>query len=125
MTTISVELPDEVAGRVAPIAQYLPQLRSFALDLIGYPEGESTAVQRTYPVLAEALDFLSSAPASADIIAFKFSPAVQFHLERLLASHRERPLAPQERAELDSYQQINHLLILLKARARAASSLTN
>jgi hypothetical protein len=46
-------------------------------------------------------------------------------LELLLDKNREESLTAAETAELDTYQQINHLFILLKARARQTLSTSN
>ena len=68
------------------------------------------------------MDFLVSRPTPEQIIAFKVSPAAQARLESLLDKNREDELTDDELAELDTYEQINHLLILLKAHARSTQS---
>jgi len=73
-----------------------------------------------FPVFTELIEFLVHAPSYTEIIAFKVSAEVQERLEALLDANRERILSPLEQAELDAYQQVDHLMILLKARARQA-----
>ena len=75
---------------------------------------------QTLPPAQEALDFLLNRPTPEQIITFKSSPAAQARLEDLLAQNREGPLSEAETFELETYQQVNHFLILLKAHARAA-----
>ena len=48
--------------------------------------------------------------------------AAQARLEALLDTHREEGLTAEETAELEVYAQVNHLLLLLKARARLATT---
>jgi len=50
------------------------------------------------------------------------SPTTQARLEELLAKNSEDGLSEEETAELDVYEQINHIMILLKARARTLLS---
>lgn len=51
------------------------------------------------------------------MIAFHASEAAQERLRYLLDANRQGILTPEERAELDEASQINHFVILLKARA--------
>ncbi|WP_013325778.1 hypothetical protein [Gloeothece verrucosa] len=68
-------------------------------------------------IYAEVLDFLLHSPTKNEIIAFKVSPQAQERLRTLLEKNRESALTPLETAELDTYQQLEHLMILLKAHA--------
>lgn len=72
------------------------------------------------PPAAETLDFLLSRPTPEEIIRFKASKTAQLRLEKLLEKNREDRLNEEETLELDVYQQVNHFMILLKARARSA-----
>jgi hypothetical protein len=63
------------------------------------------------------LDFLLTAPSPQEMIAFHASEAAQERLRYLLDANRQGILTPEERAELDEASQINHFVILLKARA--------
>jgi hypothetical protein len=78
----------------------------------------SHSVERTNPVFAETLDFLASRPTLEHIVAFKASAVMQQRLEELLDKNREEGLTEAEEAELDAYEQVNDLMILLKAHAR-------
>ncbi len=125
MTTITLEVPDELAGRLASLQTHLPQLLTFALDLLGTPSNMPSLLNVNSPVLTEIIDFLARGPSSTDLLAYKVSPQAQTRLEELLDTKREEGLTPQEAAELDTYQQVNHLLILLKACARIALTSSN
>lgn len=125
MKTITVDVPDELAGRLASVQAQLPGLLSFALDLLGIESATSTYPTQNFPILREMIDFLVQGPSYSQIIKFKISPDAQERLEELLEINREGALSLQEQAELDVYQQVDHFMILLKARARKALASAN
>lgn len=126
MTTITLEVPDELAARINPIREQLPDLINKALRLSEEEKAIAEIPLKSNPaVLAETLDFLASGPTPEQIIAHKVSPAVQDRLEELLDKNREQLLTEEEEDELDTYEQVDHLMILLKARARAMNAQTN
>jgi hypothetical protein len=127
MTTITVEVSDELATRLAPHAKQLPTLLPVALDLLLTQASEAAEVvtNTEYPLLHEVMDFLLSRPTPNDILAFRVSATAQERLEALLDKNREDHLTPNEMAELETYSQINHLLILLKAQAQRLSPVSN
>jgi hypothetical protein len=69
----------------------------------------------------EIIRFLASGPKPQDIIAFRPSKAHVARSRELLAKNRERNLTPEEQAEIDEIEHINHLMILLKIEARKSS----
>lgn len=122
MTTITVEVPDEVAARITPLRDRLPDLIAQAVEElpIGQPPN-AVHLSSTYPVFDEMLDFLASGPTSRQIVEHKVSPVLQERLEELLDKNREEGLTDAEQAELDAFRRVNHVMILLKARARRAA----
>ena len=124
MTTISFDIPDELAVQLMPIQQQLPRALSLAINLLGESATENSQLEGA-PILDEIITFLLSQPSHADMIRYKVSPQVQSRLEELLDKNRETALSASEQAELNSYRQANHLLILLKSRARAATATSN
>ena len=65
----------------------------------------------------EVLAFLLAAPTPQQIIDFHASELAQERLRYLLDANREGILSPAERAELDEASQMNHFIMLLKAKA--------
>ena len=122
MAELTIQIPDELATRLEPLRERLPQL---LLELLEAPSmkastlGERTtsANAPTTSVYAEVLDFLLQRPTPNEIAAFKVSSQVQERLRTLLEKNREATLNAEEMAELDVYEQLEHLMILLKARA--------
>ena len=69
-------------------------------------------------LFTEMIDFLSSTPTPADIIAFKPSEGLEQRLHDLLQRNREDRLTGEDRAELDEFLRMNHFMNMLKIRAR-------
>ncbi|MEJ7708341.1 MAG: hypothetical protein WKF84_00390 [Pyrinomonadaceae bacterium] len=124
MTTITLEVPDELAARLAPLRDQLPGLISQALELRSAEKAaKGVEQQMSHPVFVETLDFLASGPTPEQIMAFKASSAAQERLDDLLDKNREEGLTEDEEADLDVYEQVNDLMILLKAHTRTVQAL--
>ena len=123
MTTITIEVPDELAMRLGSLGSRLPDVLAQLLETSS-GERMSDAVKRaaTHPVYREMIDFLATAPGPAQIVDFKISAAAQDRLEDLLEKNREQRLTDAESTELDVYQLVHHSLIELKAHARLSQS---
>lgn len=68
----------------------------------------------------EVLDFLLTAPSPQDIIKFHASEQAQERLRYLLDANRNGTLTEAETTELNEAQYANHMVIMLKAKARKA-----
>jgi hypothetical protein len=120
---LTIQIPDELAQRLEPLQNRLPELLWRLLDI---EPGQTTqqplvsAETINIPeVYQEVLDFLLKRPTPEEIIAFKVSEQAQRRLQALLEKNRSGSLTSMEIAELDVYEQLEHLMILLKARATA------
>lgn len=123
MTTITLELPEDLAVRLDPLRDRLPELLSQLLDSKSAEKKFTlSGTVMTHPVLLELIDFLSARPTAEQVLTHKSSSAVQERLEELLDKNREAGLTAAEEEEMDAYRLINHATILLKARARPAVS---
>lgn len=116
MATITLELPDQLAERLTHVGHQLPYLLSYALDSAGLDVADVPHVENT-PLLQEAISFLAQGPTPTEIVRFKFSHKAQARLEELLEEARSGSLTAVAQNELNTYRQLNHLFILLKARA--------
>ena len=121
MAELTIQVSDELAQRLEPLQNRLPELLWQLLDVANLPTSISKTVQ-TEPtdiplVYQEVLDFLIKRPTPEEIIAFKVSSQAQSRLEELLERNRSATLNSMELAELDVYEQLEHMMILLKARA--------
>lgn len=119
MATITLELPEELAVRLDPLRDRLPELLSQLLDSASAEKKfVLSGTVLTHPVFLELIDFLSARPTAEQVLAHKVSSAVQERLEELLDKNREEGLTAAEEEEMDAYRLVNHVLILLKTRAR-------
>jgi hypothetical protein len=130
MAQITIDIPDDLAQRLAPFQSQLSDLftRLIATTLLGQTTPDvSTSVPTsldTSVTYQEILDFLSDRPTSAQIINFKVSAASQSRLQTLLQQNREATLTAAETAEIDLYQQLDTLIGFLKIRAYSALQAT-
>ncbi len=63
-------------------------------------------------------DFLASAPALEEIAAYRLPDELQERAHKLLEKNREGTLSTDEQAEMEEFRQLDHLLTLVKAKAR-------
>lgn len=125
MTTITLEVPDEVAKQLDPLRPRLPALLLTAIELADTEHLSPSVFPDKHLLLEETVDLFTSRPTPAQVLAFKFSPEAQDRLQELEDKNREETLDADERAEMELYSQINHLMILIKARTRQTYSNAN
>ena len=70
------------------------------------------------PVYDDLVDLLAKSAKAEELLAFKLSSEKQRRLDDLLAKNRQGTLTPAESAELDAYEQFEHVVRQLKARVR-------
>jgi hypothetical protein len=70
------------------------------------------------PIYAEVYQFLVSSPTPDQIIVFRASEATQARVRELLDANRSGQLTPDETAELDEFENVNHFVSMLKIYAR-------
>jgi len=63
-------------------------------------------------------DFLGSAPSLEDIVAYRLPDDLQERAQLLLVKNREGSLSLEEREEMEEFRQLDHLMTLVKAKAR-------
>lgn len=66
----------------------------------------------------EIIDFIASGTNPGSVIAFKPSEAARIRVEELIQREKTVGLSKEEKAELDLYMQLEHLMRMAKARAR-------
>lgn len=71
----------------------------------------------TTPAFEEIANFLAEI-SPAEVIAFRPSSEAQQRVEDLLEKERTDKMSQSEKAELDHYLLLEHLMRLVKARAR-------
>jgi hypothetical protein len=77
MAELTIQISDELAQRLEPLQNRLPELLWQLLDVANLPtnqpivESQTTEIPTVYQ---EVLDFLIKRPTSSEIVAFKVSP---------------------------------------------------
>lgn len=108
MATITLEISDDLLEQLSPFREQLPELLRQCLH---------QGLQPAFPaqVYRYILDFLTSQPTPEQIAAFRPTPEMQSRLQTLLARSNSGELNALEQQELDEYERIEHLIIMLKA----------
>jgi hypothetical protein len=88
MATITLQIPDELAQRLEPLQNRLPELLWQLIELTKNPttiEPEIATNTADIPtVYQEVLDFLIDSPTPQEIVNFKVSQQAQTRLQILL-----------------------------------------
>lgn len=108
MVEIKMRVTDSLARRLQPMSAWIPAV--LELSLVGF---KTPAVQTA----SEIIDFLSAGPSPTEVETYRVSDRAQERLRRLLALNEAGLLSAEEQAELDEIEQIEHVMILLKAQA--------
>ena len=66
----------------------------------------------------EIIDFIASGTTPETVLAFRPSEGVQERVAELVARSKDGTLSPEEQSELEDYLQLEHIMIMAKARAR-------
>ncbi len=121
MAQLTIEISDELAQRLEPLQNHLPELLWQLLEVANLPINKEptvkTATTDIPAVYQEVIDFLIQQPTPEEIINFKVSHQTQTRLEKLLEKNRSATIIPSELAELDVYEQLDSMMSLLKSRA--------
>jgi hypothetical protein len=122
MTTITLEVPDELAQRLSLERDRLPRVLTWALQKLPPRSFVHPAASASPPqAFTEMIAFLSSHPTPEQILAFKISAQAQARLSALLEKNRESGLNEVENAELDWYEYVHDIMARLKAQTRQVS----
>lgn len=105
MARITLEVPSELSDQLAQVGDRLPEL----LRLLLQQPALSAHIYRYI------LNFLASNPTPEQIAAFVPTPEMQERLRTLLQRSKAGELTEAERLELDEYERIEHLVIMLKS----------
>ena len=74
----------------------------------------STAI----PAYFEIIDFIAAGTTSEEVVRFRPSPDAQSRVEDLIERERTTGLSADEKAELDHFMELEHILRMAKAKAR-------
>jgi hypothetical protein len=101
-----MQVPEELANKIQPIQSWLPAI--LEISLVGCKTPAAA-------VAAEAIQFFSTNPTHQQVLDYHVSERAQLRLRRLLALNEAGVLGKTGQLELDELQQIEHVIIMLKA----------
>ena len=105
MARLTIEIPDDLMEQLTPIQEQLPDLLRRCLHPLTLPA----------QVYRYVLDFLASQPTPKQIANFRPTADMQMRMQYLLLQNQADQLSPREQQELDEYERIEHLIIMVKA----------
>lgn len=105
MAKITLEVPDELSEQLTQLGDRLPELLALSLQQPPLPAH----------IYHYILDFLASQPTSEQILTFRPTLEMQQRLKTLLVRSKTESLTPTEQRELDEYERIEHIMVMLKA----------
>lgn len=107
MVQITMQVPDQLARQIMPARRWLPAVLELSLARLKTPAAQTSS---------EIVDFLLSNPTQDDVLAYHASDQAQRRLQRLLALNEASLLSEEEQAELAELEQLEHIIIMLKAQ---------
>jgi len=66
----------------------------------------------------EIVDFIAGGTTPEAVVAFRPSNAAQKRVDDLVTMSKDGTISPEEQSELDYYLQLEHIMVMAKARAR-------
>jgi len=66
----------------------------------------------------EIIDFIAAGTTPESVIAFRPSENLQKRVAELIERSKDGCISPEEQSELQDYLQLEHIMIMAKARAR-------
>jgi type VI protein secretion system component VasF len=105
MATVTIEVPDELSELIAQAGERLPELLERSLR-------EPALPAHTYRYV---LDFIARRPLPEEIAAFGPTSEMSERLRTLIERESSGDITPTEKAELDEYERLEHLMIMIKA----------
>jgi hypothetical protein len=70
------------------------------------------------PAYFEIIDFIATGTTPEAVVRFRPSPEAQHRVAELIEREKESGLSAEEKAELDHFTELEHILRVAKARAR-------
>jgi hypothetical protein len=102
---ITIELPEELSQQLELVGDRLPELLALSLQQPPLPAH----------IYRYILNFIASNPTPEQIATFRPTLEMQQRLQTLIERSKNKEITEQERVELDEYERIEHLVIMLKA----------
>lgn len=109
---VTIDLPESLAVNLQSHKGKLPEI--FELGLREFKANSSIG----YKSLADVLEFLAGLPEPDEILALRPSEELQAEIEKLLEKNRQDGLSEAEEQIWTSFEFVEHLVRIAKAKAR-------
>ncbi len=111
MSSMTITIPEELADRLKPLESQIPRILELGLRKL------NASSQPSFEGADEVLELLASLPSPEEIIALRPSEDLQTRISLLLEKNRDQGLTAEEEKEWESYQYLEHLVRMAKAKA--------
>lgn len=111
MSSITLDLPDDLAEQLRSLADRLPRILDLGMRALN---AESSA---EYDSTAEVLELLATLPSPEEVLALRASPKLEERIRTLLEKSRSTGLSPEEETEWQRIEYLEHLVRLAKGKA--------
>ncbi len=108
---MTVDIPNDLAMRLFPFEQNLPQVLELGLHEFTLPK------QNGFHGLGEILEFLASMPTPEQVMALRPSDSLQTQINELLEKQRQGTLSTVEQQQWQQFEYVEHLVRLAKGNA--------
>jgi hypothetical protein len=108
---ITIQVPDDLGQELQQVRDRLPEVLA---------RGLREVLAERFDVYGDeqhVIEVLASQPTPEEILALHPTPALQERVSNLLRRNKHEGLTVEERAELDRYLVLEHLVRVAKARA--------
>ena len=118
MSTLIIDVPEDLAHRLQPYTNHLSTILEVGLDQ--FDPGQLMITEPDFSAEFDGiLDFLQSSPAPEAIIALRTSKALQVKISELLEKNRNQGLSTGEETWWKKFEHVEHLVRIAKAKAFA------
>jgi hypothetical protein len=112
MAMLTIEIPDDLMEELSPFKDQLPELLRRCLQPLALPA----------QVYRYILDFLASQPTPEQVADFRPTAEMQDRLRYLVTCEHEGTLTADELQELNEYERIEHVMIMIKTGSLLSSN---
>ncbi len=114
MIEMTVQVPDALAARIQSFGSWFPTI--LELSLLDFQT-------RTKESVSGLIRFLEKNPSSEEVLKYHASEKTHDRLKQLLELNKEGLLCESDNLELDEMEQLEHLVVMLKAKVAKENNL--
>src|SRR2546426_9420601 len=108
---VTLDLPEDVAADLRTFEHQTVAIIAAGLREVKSPDSGE------FHGLAQVLEKLAQLPSPAEVLALRPSAELDARIRELLEKQRDKGLTPEEEAEWERYELVEHLVRIAKARA--------